>query len=105
LIDNCNPNFFKNLKPQIYCNNTEDDRKLPETMREKPTRLHEDQEWNQWVEQGHHDTIGMIALSIKKKHIACGTSTNGANHKIAGNNHPISCVYNCWTMIPLLPLV
>ncbi|KAK7075228.1 hypothetical protein SK128_013115 [Halocaridina rubra] len=31
----------------------------------------------------NHDTIGMIAVDVEG-HIACGTSTNGATHKIAG---------------------
>ena len=32
----------------------------------------------------NHDTIGMITIDGKYEYISCGTSTNGANHKIAG---------------------
>jgi hypothetical protein len=34
-----------------------------------------------WASQENHDTIGIIALSHDGK-MACGTSTNGANHKV-----------------------
>lgn len=35
------------------------------------------------VDAGNHDTIGMIVLD-GKGHMAAGTTTNGANHKVAG---------------------
>ncbi|EQC29429.1 N4-(beta-N-acetylglucosaminyl)-L-asparaginase [Saprolegnia diclina VS20] len=36
-----------------------------------------------WIDATNHDTIGMVALS-SAGHLASGTSSNGANHKIAG---------------------
>ena len=35
------------------------------------------------VNQGNHDTIGMIVID-KSGDIAGGTTTNGANHKVPG---------------------
>ncbi|KAJ1438174.1 asparaginase-domain-containing protein [Ochromonadaceae sp. CCMP2298] len=43
----------------------------------------------QWADSSNHDTIGMVAISnppspSSPPSMACGTSTNGADHKIAG---------------------
>lgn len=35
------------------------------------------------VDEGNHDTIGMIVIDANHD-MACGTSTNGLNHKVAG---------------------
>ncbi|XP_065190416.1 N(4)-(Beta-N-acetylglucosaminyl)-L-asparaginase-like [Sycon ciliatum] len=35
------------------------------------------------VDIHHHDTIGMVVVNASN-HVMCGTTTNGANHKIAG---------------------
>ena len=37
-----------------------------------------------FVDRQNHDTIGMIVID-SKGNIACGTSTNGATHKIPGS--------------------
>ena len=35
------------------------------------------------INEGNHDTIGMIAMD-SVGNIAAGTTTNGANHKVPG---------------------
>ena len=36
-----------------------------------------------WATPDNHDTIGMVAVDAAG-HMACGTTTNGANHKVQG---------------------
>lgn len=36
-----------------------------------------------WATPDNHDTIGMVAVDAAG-HMACGTTTNGANHKVRG---------------------
>jgi N4-(beta-N-acetylglucosaminyl)-L-asparaginase len=52
-----------------------------------------------WANKENHDTIGMVSLDATTGNMAGGTSTNGANHKIAGRvgDSPIpgsSCFVN-----------
>ena len=37
----------------------------------------------QWVDKSNHDTVGIV-VGTSSGRFACGTSTNGANHKVAG---------------------
>lgn len=79
LKNNCQPNFWRMMSPDptnscgpykpINLNPSfSDDHQLNETL-EKDIR--------------NHDTIGMIAIDLNG-HLAAGTSTNGAIHKIPG---------------------
>lgn len=36
-----------------------------------------------WASRDNHDTIGMVAVDAEGR-MACGTTTNGANHKVRG---------------------
>jgi isoaspartyl peptidase/L-asparaginase-like protein (Ntn-hydrolase superfamily) len=73
----CQPNYYRNLAG-------DDDRCGPyqPTLRNDGEKLSYE-EHRQWAEEGNHDTIGMVALNDDGT-MACGTTTNGANHKIAG---------------------
>lgn len=70
---NCQPNFWKNVEPdpKQNCgpykpvNNMIATNKIPK------------------FNSNNHDTIGMIVMDTKGN-IVAGTSTNGANHKVAG---------------------
>lgn len=73
LKGNCQPNYRKNVfpDPTKSCGPYK-----PGAMRrQKWKRLHTDIH--------SHDTIGMIAIG-ENGHVAAGTSTNGANHKVPG---------------------
>lgn len=74
---NCQPNFYRNLIGA-------DERCGPYTpVSDKDTTLLSGLEEVrlQWVDQDNHDTIGMVSLNAEG-HMACGTTTNGANHKV-----------------------
>lgn len=73
----CQPNFYRNL-------NGAKEQCPPYTLSTGPrlnfaSRRHS----ATWASPDNHDTIGMIVHSVSNE-MACGTSTNGANHKIAG---------------------
>lgn len=71
----CQPNFYDNIPAaKSSCG--------PYPVRqEQPKKLKYTQ--TLWAaNQYNHDTIGMVALA--QGSMACGTSTNGANHKISG---------------------
>ena len=77
--NNCQPNFYKNVVNkttqcppyEIEPTNIETDT-VTDNILTKPA-----------TNKDNHDTIGMIAVD-SNGNIAVGTSTNGANHKIAG---------------------
>ena len=74
LANKCQPNFWKNVEP--------DSSKVcgPYAPLADATST---QSTNRAVSEKHHDTIGMIAIDASGR-IAAGTSTNGAQFKIAG---------------------
>ncbi|KAM4709266.1 N(4)-(beta-N-acetylglucosaminyl)-L-asparaginase [Discoglossus pictus] len=76
LDQDCQPNFRKNVIPDASksCGPYKPVRGLQDV---KPTILEKE------INIHNHDTIGMIAID-KAGHIAAGTSTNGATHKIPG---------------------
>jgi N4-(beta-N-acetylglucosaminyl)-L-asparaginase len=74
LSNSCQPNFYRNLPGcEASC---------PPYSAERG-RLNTSSEHKSWASERDHDTIGMIVLSNNNE-MACGTSTNGADHKIAG---------------------
>ena len=70
----CQPNFRQNVLPEAteHCGPYKPKAEIQVTKR-----------YNGDVSARSHDTIGMIAIS-SQGHIAGGTSTNGASHKIPG---------------------
>ncbi|KAM4621536.1 N(4)-(beta-N-acetylglucosaminyl)-L-asparaginase [Polymixia lowei] len=73
LKGNCQPNYRKNVfpDPSKYCGPYKPRAALKQSRRARPTNIHS------------HDTIGMIAIG-QNGHVAAGTSTNGASHKVPG---------------------
>ena len=86
LDNNCQPNFYRNLED---CDSQCGPYKSINISSNPNTKKYKHDNWNSHLKYSseNHDTIGMIALSYSTStgvHMACGTSTNGANHKIAG---------------------
>lgn len=83
--NHCQPNFYDNIEPAKtecgpypppYNNSTNTIAMIKNTN--KNTKL------RHWVNsKDNHDTIGMVTIDSANS-MACGTSTNGANHKVAG---------------------
>ncbi|KAF0701206.1 Aste57867_8280 [Aphanomyces stellatus] len=76
----CQPNYFRNVRDQ--------DKSCPpyEPLPPSPSSTDaasSDLAARGFINQGNHDTIGMVALS-STGHMAAGASSNGANHKITG---------------------
>ncbi|KAK2584405.1 hypothetical protein KPH14_006787 [Odynerus spinipes] len=76
--NNCQPNFWKNVvpNPKTSCGPYQ----LKDIM---DNFINEENEAVSYTNEDNHDTIGVIAID-KNGHIAAGTSTNGARHKIPG---------------------
>eukprot|EP01038_Epipyxis_sp_PR26KG_P010882 gene10882-14604_t len=83
--NNCQPNYYVNIEEATYsCG--------PYENTTSSQLFHQSQMINisknmnnphNMINKDNHDTIGMVAKDIFGS-MACGTSTNGANHKIAG---------------------
>lgn len=74
----CQPNFYENIpKAESECG--------PYSLTEyNSTDFNHNSKQMLWqANKDNHDTIGMISIDNKGS-MACGTTTNGANHKIAG---------------------
>ncbi|TYZ62310.1 hypothetical protein PybrP1_009474 [[Pythium] brassicae (nom. inval.)] len=87
LRDRCQPNYFRNVAPP---QNASCPPFTPVAVgdrdahrRRKQQDDDDDGRAQQLITRENHDTIGMVALSATGD-IAAGTSSNGANHKIAG---------------------
>ncbi|CAG9772145.1 unnamed protein product [Ceutorhynchus assimilis] len=79
--ENCQPNFWKNVLPDPTksCGPY-----IGQYHRHDPTLTNEiPRDECSVFNTGNHDTIGMIVIN-NEGHFVAGTSTNGANHKIAG---------------------
>ncbi|XP_068627545.1 N(4)-(Beta-N-acetylglucosaminyl)-L-asparaginase-like [Battus philenor] len=72
--NNCQPNFWMNVKPNPNSNCGPYHHKTKHSTSKFKTRL---------IDRFNHDTIGMVAID-KNGDIAAGTSTNGAKFKIPG---------------------
>ncbi|KAM7342377.1 putative N(4)-(beta-N-acetylglucosaminyl)-L-asparaginase GG24090 [Cochliomyia hominivorax] len=74
--NNCQPNFWVNVIPDAtkQCGPYKPHNKWHTSNNER---------YSYKVDQGNHDTIGMIVIDLDG-HIYAGTSTNGARHKIPG---------------------
>jgi N4-(beta-N-acetylglucosaminyl)-L-asparaginase len=80
---NCQPNFYENIpEAKISCGPYVFDSLQSSGVgsgleKRAPSK-------NTWqATKDNHDTIGIVTLD-KQGSMACGTSTNGANHKVAG---------------------
>lgn len=73
--DNCQPNFWANIpEAKTSCGPYH-----PNQPNNSRSLAH-----NLWAaNKNNHDTIGMVTID-QNGSMACGTSTNGANHKVAG---------------------
>ena len=92
--NNCQPNFYRNLKgcdsqcgpyppPYSYSPSSSDSvssltSKPSSSSAHSPSYNH-----ISWVKEGLHDTIGVVAID-QTGMMSCGTTTNGANHKVRG---------------------
>ena len=85
---NCQPNFYENIPaattecgpynlPSSSSTNSSNESSVHRTT------LHGGDEHLWAANKENHDTIGMVAIDTTGSK-ACGTSTNGANHKVAG---------------------
>lgn len=73
---NCQPNFYQNLDGcETSC--------PPYPTPDKVNYGNLNRSNKVWASKEMHDTIGMIAID-QNGHMACGTSTNGATHKVRG---------------------
>ncbi|GLH05516.1 N(4)-(Beta-N-acetylglucosaminyl)-L-asparaginase [Gryllus bimaculatus] len=72
---NCQPNFWMNVSP--------DPRSNCGPYTPNPTTSVTSKATNNVFDDKNHDTIGMVVID-RDGHIAAGTSTNGAKHKIPG---------------------
>ncbi len=75
--NNCQPNFFRNFVDQST--SCPPYAPVPGSIETVPAV----REVNQDIGEENHDTIGMVVLSAEGS-VAAGTTTNGANHKVAG---------------------
>ena len=83
-IDKCQPNYYKNIPEAKYkCGPYYSDEKEIEIIKENKEFIKENKQGFARFGSDNHDTIGMIAKDAFGS-LACGTSTNGANHKVAG---------------------
>uniref|UniRef100_A0AAV1TXX0 Aspartylglucosaminidase n=1 Tax=Peronospora matthiolae TaxID=2874970 RepID=A0AAV1TXX0_9STRA len=88
----CQPNYFRNVHGQntscppyrpfvlsdsVYTEKLQGESLLVPTNRQNPVDV------EKLISTENHDTIGMVALA-DSEHMAAGTSSNGATHKIAG---------------------
>lgn len=75
--NNCQPNFYENIpEAKIRCGPYPiPSKQTPSLGKETPSLWKANKE--------NHDTIGMITRDLEGN-MACGTSTNGASHKVAG---------------------
>lgn len=94
----CQPNFYRNLEGcETQCGPYP-----PPTPTMKKNRKLQSKHLP-WVKEGLHDTIGVVALD-SDGNMACGTTTNGANHKVIFVYFMVSIVgerscrgfSNCW---------
>ncbi|CAM9421760.1 unnamed protein product, partial [Ectocarpus fasciculatus] len=73
----CQPNFYKNIpEAEQKCG--------PYNVIDRSIGASVTDQFHPWASRENHDTIGMVSLEGQSGKMACGTSTNGANHKIAG---------------------
>jgi N4-(beta-N-acetylglucosaminyl)-L-asparaginase len=75
--NSCQPNFYDNIEEATSQCGPYPPQPHPASVELKPLN-------RTWAERENHDTIGMVTLRSSDGTMACGTSTNGANHKIAG---------------------
>ncbi len=86
--NNCQPNFYQNLQgcdtscgpypsplPHQYSSSSASSSSLSTSN----PRKHQ-----AWASKDQHDTIGTVAID-QDGNMACGTSTNGASHKVGGH--------------------
>lgn len=71
--DNCQPNFWMNVKPDSTKHCGPYSPSMKKTIHNRNVK----------VDRFNHDTIGMVAIDVNGD-IAAGTSTNGAKYKIPG---------------------
>ncbi|RLN85187.1 hypothetical protein BBJ28_00026888 [Nothophytophthora sp. Chile5] len=91
LANHCQPNYFRNVVdqnsscPPYAPLPSRDEVFLGESGRTllRSTSRQNRADVSGLISQDNHDTIGMIALDVDG-HMAAGTSSNGATHKIAG---------------------
>lgn len=91
--DNCQPNFFENIPaatsecgpytPPVLPISASSSALSAEERTVRSTQLRGGNERLWAANKENHDTIGMVAID-RNGSMACGTSTNGANHKVAG---------------------
>lgn len=87
---NCQPNFYENIPAaQTQCGPYSPPESpaaglmSAEQRTARSARLHGGNERLWAANKENHDTIGMVTID-RNGSMACGTSTNGANHKVAG---------------------
>jgi N4-(beta-N-acetylglucosaminyl)-L-asparaginase len=68
---NCQPNYYVNLEGS-------DSSCPPYTA---PSQIQNASGGKEWANEDNHDTIGMVVCDAQGL-CSCGTSTNGANHKV-----------------------
>lgn len=74
----CQPNYYKNIKEAEYeCG------PYPPVYNHKSYKAPSKSLQESRASEDNHDTIGMVAMDASGS-MACGTTTNGANHKVAG---------------------
>ena len=71
--DSCQPNFYRNLDG---CETRCGPYPPPSSNLKSINKVH-----IPWVDKGLHDTIGVVSID-DDGNMACGTTTNGANHKV-----------------------
>ena len=75
--NSCQPNFYDNIPEAMSQCGPYPSQPHPSSVQKEPSN-------RTWAQRENHDTIGMVTLRSSDSTMACGTSTNGANHKIAG---------------------
>jgi N4-(beta-N-acetylglucosaminyl)-L-asparaginase len=86
---NCQPNFYRNLEG---CDHKcgpypSPDSSLAHGLKTTGGAVESGSLHVPWVDEGLHDTIGVVAID-GNGNMACGTTTNGANHKVALPSSP-----------------
>lgn len=76
--NSCQPNFYQNLEG---CDDSCGPYSVPAALSSPRSGRLVSRSHVPWASETEHDTIGMVAVDAEGN-MACGTTTNGASHKV-----------------------
>lgn len=97
--NSCQPNFYANLPGSEDSCPPYTPAPISQSLLSESNHLHVDA--TVWASRDNHDTIGMVAVDTAGN-MSCGTTTNGANHKVRGRVGDSPIAGTCSYMFLLL---